>query len=65
MIGLKTTTWGFLRSLKTVEISDFEMTAPTVEIRRPYLRFPVKIRKFWSGKINRVFEELLRILLQI
>ena len=32
--------------------SDFEMTDP---IYRPYIRFPVKIRRFWSGKLEKYY----------
>ena len=42
-ISLKTITRRFLKSPKTVANSDFEMTDP---IWRPYIRFPVKIRRF-------------------
>ena len=44
-IGLQTITREFSRSLKTVVNSDFEMTDP---MWRLYIRFPVKIRRFWS-----------------
>ena len=48
-IGRKTITRGFLRSLKMVVNSVFEMTNP---IWRPCIRFPVKIRRFSSDKLD-------------
>ena len=60
--GLTTITQGFSRSLKTVVNSDFEMTDP---IRRPYIRFPVKIRKFSSGKLENFYSSVSGITMQL
>ena len=57
-IGLKTITRIFFKSLKTVLNSDSEMTNP---IWRSYIRFTVKIRRFWSGKLKNYYSSVWEI----